>query len=163
MKKAIIFVLLVIIIAAQWTFLNSSFYILGANGGSISGTSAVIIAKANYLSARVMIHITIRAPGSSRLIVHFQNGTQEEVMAGMHHFEVFLPKSGPFIGSFTANAPGGILLNDIKPIGSTVVSNTTEDFFAKELNTEPSDMFAIYWLRCEGQAIVSVSGIGVTV
>ena len=59
---------------------------------SVSGTSAVVVGKANYVSLRVKFTV-ISDPGYTALII-FPNGTQKEITT-YHFFEVFLPKTEP--------------------------------------------------------------------
>lgn len=157
MKKAIIILLLITTILALWTFDNS--FIANTGGGSTSGTSAVIFAKADYVSVKATFHITPKAGTWAN--VTFSNGTQISI-AWTNTFTVLFTKIGSETGVYAAKAPGGIFLNSKNPFDVAVVSNTTESYF-DTLKSFNDDTVTVYWLKIDGDARVTVSGYGVAV
>lgn len=159
MKKALIILLIVITILALYTFNHS--FILDSEIGRVSGTSAVIFAKADDVSVRVRVSV-IANPGTTA-IVTFADGTQKQVASASsspYYFNVFFPKTGSSFGSFSLSVPGGIFLNDQKPFGAAIISNITDGNFAR-FNANASDPFTLYWFKIEGKAAVTVSSFGV--
>jgi hypothetical protein len=157
MNKALIILVLAIVILSLWTF-DDSFIVAHTTGAySASGESAVIVAKADYVSVRAKIFVTPKAGTWAN--VTFADGTQKQI-AWTNVFEVFLPKTGISPGSFGANAPGGIFLNDKTPIVAELFPNTTDAFFTT-LTAGSPEHTTVYWLKVEGNAMVTVACYGV--
>ena len=163
MKKAWLFLLLAIIMAAQLTVLSSFGGV--SDSASVSGTSAVVVGKTNYVSLRVTFAV-FADPGYAALII-FPNGAQKEVTTS-HVFEVFLPKTelepirGP--GSISmSRASEGVFVTDQDPIDVAVVSNVDESFFTYKVGPDPNGEVIFYWFKIQGNARVRVSAIGVTI
>lgn len=157
MKKAIIIFLLIIVIIALWSFDNS--FIPSSDYSNVTGTSAVIFAKADYVSVKTTFYIVPKAGTWAN--VTFSNGTQISI-AWTNTFTVLFPKTRSEPGNFGENAPGGIFLNNKTPFGTAIVSATTESTF-DTLKSFNDDSVTVYWLRVEGAARVLVSGYGVAV
>lgn len=164
MKKALILLLLAVIIAAQWTFLSSFFTVSTeyVPFGSInaSGTSAVIVAKADYVSLRVKFLI-VAEPGRTALVV-FPDGSQTNVTSS-YQFEVFLPRTSFFVGSFSQGTAEEILISDQNPSDIAVVPNVDERFFSYYLSSESWGIATLYWFKIEGNARVLAAGYGVPI
>ncbi len=132
---------------------------------SVSGNSAVVVGKANYVSLRVTFAV-FADPGCTALII-FPNGTQKEVTT-YHFFEVFLPKTepepvyGPVSFSMSRNSEG-VFVTDQEPIDVAVVSNVDETFFIYKVGPHPNGEIIFYWFKIQGNAQVTVSAIGVTI
>jgi hypothetical protein len=157
MKKAIIIFLLITTILALWTFNNS--FVVGGGGGSTTGTSAVIFAKADYLSVRVNFIIIPKA--GTWINVTLPDGTSERV-ATSYHYNILLPKTGDVPTNIFACLPGNLTINNGKLSGASVVSDTTESTF-NYLESFTSDSVSVFWIKVEGNARVSVSSYGVGV
>lgn len=157
MKKAIIVFLLITTILALWVFDGS--FVVGGGGGSTSGTSAVIFAKADYLSVRVNFIIIPKA--GTWINVTLPDGTSERV-ATSFHYNILLPKTGGVSTNLYAGLPGNLTINNGKLCGATVVSETTESTF-KSLESFSSDSVSVFWIKVEGSARVTVSSYGVGV
>lgn len=155
MKKAIIILILVTAILALLTFNNS--FVTGSGGGSATGTSVVIIAKADYIAVR--IKMTIIPVNGSGINLTYPNGTQEK-LTSYHKFEMLLPKTGSSTQNFGASTPGQLLLTNQNPCGATVVSNTTDQYINSLSHYSP-DIVELYCLRIDGSAWVSVAYYGV--
>ena len=164
MNKTLILLALAIVIAAQWSFLSSSFYTASEFAPfrtiNASGTSAVIVAKADYISLRVKFTI-IAEPGRTALLL-FPDGSQKNVTSS-YTFETFLAKTGFLLGSFTRSGPGGITVTDKKPIDVVVVANVTENFFNDNLQPDSSGLITFYWFKIQGRAQVMAGAFGVSV
>jgi len=161
MKKAWLFLLLAIIMAAQLTVLSSFGGV--SDSASVSGTSAVVVGKTNYVSLRVTFYV-FADPGYTALII-FPNGTQKEVST-YHFFEVFLPKTEPVrgLGSISMSRDSeGVFVTDQEPIDVAVVSNVDESFFTYKVGPAPNGEVIFYWFKIQGNARVRVSAIGVTI
>ncbi len=158
MKKALAILALAIIILSLWTFNNS--FIVSSTDGSVSGESAVILAKADYVSVRAKILVIPQA--GYRANVTFSDGTTKQ-LAWTYNFEVFFPRTGSStFGSFGANAPGGIFLNGQKPFNCALISNITDSYFTT-LNSGSSGSTTVYWFKVEGNARVIVAFYGVAI
>ena len=164
MKKAWLLLSLAIIMAVQLTVL-SSFSGVSEHHVSVSGTSAVVVGKMNYVSLRVTFAVFAQ-PGYTAFIM-FPNGTQIEVVT-QHFFEVFLPKTEPEPilgpGSFSMSRYSeGVFVTDQEPMDVAVVSNVSEDFFNYKVGPDPDGKIIFYWFKIQGNAEVSVSAVGVTI
>lgn len=164
MNKLLILLVLVVIIVAQYTFL-SSFFAVSTTSMSFrtinaSGTSAVIVAKVDYVSVRVKFEV-IAEPGRTALI-QFSDRSQINVTSS-YIFEVFLPKTDAFVENFASTAPGEILLSKNKPVGFAVVANITDSYFTNTLSPDSSSMITLYWFKVQGNAHVGAHGFGVPV
>ena len=163
MKKACVLLLLAIIMTVQLTIISSFSEI--SDRTSVSGTSAVVVGKTNYVSLIVKFTV-ISDPGYTALII-FPNGTQKEVTT-YHFFEVFLPKTepepvhGPVSFSMSRNSEG-VFVTDQEPIDIAVVSNVDESFFTYKVGPHPDGEIIFYWFKIQGNAQVRVSAIGVTI
>ncbi len=171
MKKALILLLLAVIIAAQWTVLSSFFTVNTEYPPygtiNVSGTSAVIVAKADYVSLRVKFYITAE-PGRTALVI-FPDGSQENVTSS-YRFEMLFPRTNFFVGTFSDSlyvpsvGDGNlqILLSDQKPSDIVVVPNVDENFFSTILDSESLDIVT-FWFKIEGNARVFAAGYGVPI
>jgi hypothetical protein len=157
MKKAIIIFLLITTILALWTFDNS--FTASSGGGSTTGTSAVIFAKADYLSVRVNFIIIPKA--GTWINITLPDGTRERV-ATSYHYNILLPKTGGVPTNLFASLPGNLTINNAKLSGATVVSDTTASTF-NSLESFSSDSVSVFWIKVEGNARVTVSSYGVGV
>lgn len=157
MKKAIIIFLLITTILALWAFDNS--FVVGGGGGSTTGTSAVIFAKADYLSVRVNFLIIPKA--GTWINITLPDGTTERT-AISYHYNVLLPKTGGVPTNLYAGLPGNLTINNAKLCGASVVSDTAESTFSY-LHSFSSDSVSVFWIKVEGSARVSVSSYGVGV
>lgn len=157
MKKAIIVFLLITAILALWTFDNS--FIASSGGGSTAGTSAVIFAKADYLSVRVNFVIIPKA-GTS-INVTLPDGTTEKVVSSFQ-YNLLLPKTGGVPTNLYASLPGNLTINNAKLCGASVVLDTSKSTF-DYLESFSSDSVSVFWIKVEGTARVSVSSYGVGV
>ena len=163
MKKAWLFLLLTITMVVQLTVLSSFNKV--SDSASVTGTSAVVVGKTNYVSLRVTFAV-FADPGYTALII-FPNGTQKEVITS-HVFEVFLPKTElePFLGpvSFSMSRDSeGVFVTDQEPIDVAVVSNVDESFFTYKVGPDPNGEIVFYWFKIYGNARVRVSAYGVTI
>ena len=169
MNKIWILLVLAVVIAGQASFLSSfhkfSTEVESFDTFNATGTSAVIVAKPNYLSVRVKFFIRAK-PGETALVV-LPDGTQKNVTSA-YQFEVFLPKTGSHQGSFSAYAPGDIFLTDTNPIQAKVKSTVTEDFFSSDFIyypdgriTDSDGIVTVYMFKVQGNAQVIVAGYGV--
>ena len=136
MKKTWIFLLLAVVIAAQWTFL-STFQSESINGPA-RGTSAVLISKTKYVSLRAHIEIT---PFSSPVQIIFLNGSQTEIPINpysnnRYSFDVFLPKTSNKAG-LGISISQGISISEEKPIDLKVVANITDIYSPFGVNASP--------------------------
>jgi hypothetical protein len=160
MKKAWVLLLLALVVAVQLTVLSSFVSIFGFY--SVSGTSAVVVGKTNYVSMKVTF--SVFANNDSPVVIVFPNGTQTQVI--VHHiFQVFLPKTEPVHspGSFRmSRAEEGVFITDQEPIDVAVVSEVDEDFFTNKVGPHPSGEVILYWFKIQGDAQVSVTVRGVT-
>jgi len=130
---------------------------------SVSGTSAVVVGKTNYVSLRVTF--AVFADFGYPALIIFPNGTQKEVI-GIHVFEVFLPKTEPVCGPgilSMSRASEGIFVTDQEPIDVAIVSNASEDFFTYKVGPDPNGAVIFYWFNIQGNAQITVSVRGVTI
>jgi hypothetical protein len=175
MKKIWLVFALVVIIVAQVTFLssfNSSF-----THGYVSDTSAVVLSKMKYAYARFTIHISITY---SPVTLTFLNGTQQEITGPGYTMEVFLPRTGDFMGNFvtgtglttTPNSPTDsfeslpqISLSSKHPVDADVVQNIPRNFLSwyGDPNYDYNDRIDVFWFTIEGEANVFITGYGVAI
>jgi hypothetical protein len=175
MKKIWLIFILVVIIAAQLTFM-SSFYSKFTHS-YVSGTSAVVVSKMKYAYARVTIHISITY---SPVTLTFLNGTQQEITEPGYMMEVFLPRTGDFIGTFvtgthlttTPNSPTDspdslpqISLSSKHPVDVDVVQNIPSNFLSwyGNPNYDYNYRIDVFWFTIEGEANVFITGSGVAI
>jgi hypothetical protein len=125
-----------------------------------SGISAVIVAKADYVSLRVKFLI-VAEPGHTALVV-FPDGSQKNVTSS-YQFEVFLPRTSFFVGSFSQGTAEEILISDQNPSDIAVVPNVDESFFSYYLSSESWGIATLYWFKIEGNARVLAAGYGVPI
>lgn len=171
MNKAWILLVLTVIIVTQ-TILQSSFHKFTIDAESFdtynaTGTSAVIIAKPNYISLRVKFFIRAK-PGETALVI-LPDGTLENVTSA-HQFEVFLPKTGSIQGSFLVYAPGNISLTDNNPINAKILPNVPENFFDPDFEhypegriTDPKGIVTSYMFKVQGNAAITIATYGVPI
>ncbi len=161
MKKIWILLLLATVITVQFTILSS--YHTLSDCVSVSGTSAVIVAKTNYVSMSATFFIYAE-PSSSAIIV-FPNGTELEVSTPLV-FEVFLPKTEPVYGAGILSmrrAEEGVFITDQEPMDIAIVSDADDNFFKYKVGFAPNGQVIFYWFKILGDATVSVSVRGVTI
>ena len=163
MKKLWVLLLLATIITVQFTILSS--YSELSDFVSVSGTSAVIVGKTNYVSMRASFAIKNKAGFPA--YIEFPNGTQKEVL-GIHVFEVFLPKTelkrvtGPLIYYMSIHSKG-VYVTDQQPMDIAIASNVDEEFFTYNTGPHPHGEVIFYWFKIHGDAEVSVTTHGVTI
>jgi hypothetical protein len=171
MKKIWLIFALTVIIASQVTFM-SSFHSTFASS-YVSGTSAVVVSKMKYAYARATINIlTTHNPD---VTITFSNGTQLEISEHAYKFEIFLPRTGDFFGTFetsthlpstTSDTPLSMALSRNNPIDVDVVPDIPEDFLSWYGNSNYdsfSDKVDIFWFKIEGTANVFVNGNGMAI
>lgn len=176
MKKIWLVFVLVVIIAAQVTFLssfNSSF-----THGYVSDTSAVVLSKMKYAYARFTIHISITY---SPVTLTFPNGTQQEITESGYKMEIFLPRTGDFMGNdpigtiitTTPNSPTDtdleslprISLSSKQPVDADVVQHIPNNFLAwhDNPNYDLDDKIDIFWFEIQGEANLFITGAGLAI
>jgi hypothetical protein len=176
MKKIWLVFALVVIIVAQVTFLssfNSSF-----THGYVSDTSAVVLSKMKYAYARFTIHISITY---SPVTLTFSNGTQQEISDHSYTMEVFLPRTGDFLGNdgmmtiitTTPNSPTDtdieslpvISLSSKHPIDADVVQHIPSSGLS--WYNDPKyiyyDKIDVFWFEIQGQANIFITGTGLAI
>jgi hypothetical protein len=163
MKKSWLFLLLTITIVVQLIILSSFNNI--SERASVSGTSAVVVGKTNYVSLRATFFI-VADPGYSVHII-FPNGTEQQITT-YHTFEVFLPKTEPEQSSdpahfYMSRDSEGVFVTNKEPIDIAVASNVDESFFTYNLGPDPNGEVVFYWFKIQGNADVTVSIYGVTI
>jgi len=99
MKKIWLLFALAVIIAAQVTFISS--FRSTSVTSEVTGTSAVLVSNMKYAYVRVSIHIILPDPVSS-VLLEFPNGTRKEITDYSYRIDVFLPRSGDFLGDYQA-------------------------------------------------------------
>ena len=175
MKKSWIILVLIIIIAAEWTVM-SSFQSVSAVSME-SGTRAAVISKLNYMNVKATIEISPRQyPVVEPVLVKFSNGSELEINE-KYSFDVFLPKSGSINGDFyfgkvltstplPSDEVAQIRLNSESPIDADITPDVPEDFmswYGEQTNpylNNYDDEIDIYWLIVEGEATIAISGYG---
>lgn len=177
MKKIWIIFALVVIIAAQVTFIYS--FRSTSTHSSVTGTSAVVISKFKYAYMRASIYISPRQFDSSTLLV-FPNGTQKEIQWNntepFYRFNLVLPRSGDFLGDHNVNTFYGSIYNFSsfvdeatlslsrdQPIDVDIISNVDDNFlrwYSLQYTDDP-EYIDIYWFKIQGDATIHVSGFGV--
>jgi hypothetical protein len=174
MNKVWIILVLAVVLAAQYTFLTSVKSV-HTTVFDASGTSAVIVSKAPYMSVRAEIQINPIYSKNENVTLVFSDGSQKQVTRS-YHFEVFLPRTDKNMGLGARIIPqeassglrvtpeeGAYLSND-HPISAVVVVNVTDYFFNfYGIGTQNSSTFDVYWFKVQGQAQIIVSGAGVAV
>jgi hypothetical protein len=161
MKKLWILLLLATVITVQFSILSS--YSRISDFVSVSGTSAVVVGKTNYVSMRATFFIRTNL-GESALII-FANGTEQEVSTHLV-FEVFLPKTEPVHSTgilSMSRAEEGVFITDQEPMDIAIVSNADEDFFKYKVGPAPNGQVIFYWFKILGDATVSVTVRGVII
>ena len=177
MKKIWLIFLLVIIIMAQITFIFS-FQSTSAYS-KVTGTSAVVVSKMKYAYAQVSIHIR-RSQFDSEVTLIFPNGTQKEILPKVqpqeiHDFiytlDVFLARSGDFLGDHNVNTFYGSIYNFSSlieeptlslsrdhPIDIDIVPNVDKNFLKWYTlpYTDDPKYIDIYWFKIQGDAYVDV-------
>ncbi len=157
MNKALILLIIIAVIAAEITFINS--FSKFSDYGVTSGTSAVVVAKANYLSVRVKF--TVYANLGSTALLLFSDGSQKNVTSS-YSFEVLLSRSGSSFGGSPINTPAGTV-SDSNPVSMAVMSNVTESVIIDEIASYQNDQVALFWFEIQGNARVYASSYGVAV
>ena len=176
MKKIWLIFALTVIIAAQVTFMYS--FRSTSITSEVTGTSAVVVSKMKYAYMRASIYIFV--PGyNSSVVLEFSNGTQKEITGYSYNFEVFLPRSGDFMGDyqtasllvpiafnpFSSGDYPKVALSQDHPIDVDVIPNVSSDFLSWYDNsyTDYSENIDIYWFKIHGDAQVHISGYGVAI
>ena len=175
MKKIWLIFALTVIIMAQITFIFS-FQSTRASS-TVTGTSAVVVSKMNYAYLRASIHIH-RSRFGSEVTLIFPNGTQQEITGSIYTLEVFLPRSGDFLGdhdlktvygahiNYSSLFDGQLLsLSRDHPIDVDIVPNVSDDFLSWYTlpYTDDYRYVDIYWFKIQGDADVDVSVYGVLI
>jgi hypothetical protein len=159
MKKALIFLLILVVIAAQVTVISC--FHSESISPLLSENSAIVLSKADYAFLRAYIEIapttSYDAQQNSEVVLQFSDGSQKEITT-KYSFEVFLTRTGNTIGSFSVSAPTlGIELSDANPVHVTLVSNATDNFQDQlgilEKNYRGID---VYWIIIHGSALVNI-------
>jgi hypothetical protein len=160
MNKAWILLILVVVLAAQYTFI-ASIKTVHTYENNAFGTSAVIVSKAPYLYLRAHIHVLPKYFMNSTVSLVFPNGTKIDVNS-TYTFEIFLPKTDKNMGIGTIITPGeGVFITLDQPVYAKVVTNVTDNFFSYGTGTQYSNRIDIYWFKVIGKASVDISGLGV--
>jgi hypothetical protein len=162
MNKALVLVLLSVILAAQCVFI---FSVKSVNNKVVNafGTSAVIVSKAPYMSARAFIQVYPDQFYNENVTLIFPNGSQREVNKSWE-IEVFLPRSNKSIGTGLLTPGEGVNVSNSHPLSAAVVANVTAKFFTYGIygsDAQSSDNVDIYWFKIQGYAHVYISEIGV--
>jgi hypothetical protein len=93
------------------------------------------------------------------VVLVFSNGTQKQIPASSsYNFLVVLPSSGFSPGSSSYQADG-INLSDSNPIDVEFISTRTLTHFSLDAANRYSHV-SVYWFTVQGQASVSVKGMG---
>lgn len=151
MKKSLILLGLAVIILVLWSF-NSSF-IHSSVTASATGSSTVIFAKTDSVSARVQFIVTPQAGSTVNITLPDGSIVKDSTT---YHFEVLLPKnsSGEI---FPVTTLGDIQLSPQNPCGAAVVPNAND-------TTNTSAIGAtVYLFNVEGTARVTIAWFGVGV
>ena len=174
MKKALLILLLIVIIAAQWTFISSFQSEITASHGS--GKRGVVASKLNYITMRVTIKIyPMIHPGAEPVWVTFSNGSQLEITEPWE-MQVLMPKTGnvdedfmfnTFV-SLTPTSEGEMVrmtLSNNQPIDVDIAPDGLDFFLENYYDTSHSyfdvqDETDVYWLIVEGDGTVTVNGYG---
>lgn len=174
MKKALIIFSLILIIAAQWTFMSS--FQSTHTVSTTAGKRAVVVSKLNYISMRATIQIHPKQyPNADPVLITFSNGSQLEITE-RYSIQVFLPKSGSINGDFqfgtiltftpiSSNEFARVSLSHNKPIDVDVTPDVPDDFLRWYYepihpDLDKQDEIDIYWLTVEGDALIRISGYG---
>jgi mannose-6-phosphate isomerase-like protein (cupin superfamily) len=173
MKKALLILLLIVIIAAQWTFISSFHSELEDSHGS--GKRGVVASKLNYITMRVTIKISpMMHPGAEPVWVTFSNDSQLEITEPWE-MQVLMPKTGNVNEDFMFNTflsltptsegeMARMTLSHNKPIDVDVAPDGLDFFFQTYYDPHPDwdvrDETDVYWLIVEGDGTVVVSGYG---
>ena len=173
MKKSWLLLILVIIIAAQVTFI-ASFRNTSAHS-SVSGTSAVVVSKLKYAYMKATIQIF--PDFNSSVLLIFPNGTDLEITWPSYSMTVFLPRSGDHLGDYETGVALGtdpaswfdatLSLSRDRPIDVDVVPNVSDNFlrwyYDDMFSRDHSTHIDLYWFKIQGDAHVHVSGDGMTI
>ncbi len=169
MKKTWLIFALVVIIAAQVTFLYSFRTFSTSVSTDVSGTSAVVVSKLKYAYMSASINIRLLDFDSSVLLI-FPNGTQREIIQPVYSIEVMLPRSGGFSGDYdtgtilgTSDAYPDLKLSRNHPIRVDIVPNVSDNFLSWYDDSDHSKYIDVYWFKIQGDAHVIVSEDGVTI
>ena len=166
--------MLIVIIAAQWTFTLSFQSELTVSHEW--GKRGVVASKLNYISMRVTIKIyPMKHPGAEPVWVTFSNGSQLEITEP-YEMQVLMPKTGNINEDFmfntflslTPTSEGEMVrmtLSHKKPIDVDVAPDGL-DFFLQSYyepfhsDYDVRDETDVYWLIVEGDGTVSIGGYG---
>jgi len=168
MKKLLLLLALVVIVASEIAVL-SSFHTINTNNISTnnwtSGSTVVVISKADYAYLRVEIEIIPPVlMGQSQTVLIFPNGTQIEIPTVEHYtFSVILPSNGFSPGSFGIQSEG-INISDNHPIDVELLSNSTvfQSLYSRiDWTVPPYSRISVYWFLVQGNALVNIQGYGV--
>ena len=176
MKKIWLIFALVVILVAQLTFLSS--FDSSFTHGYVSDTSAVVLSKMKYAYARFTIHISITY---SPVTLTYPNGTQQEITDHSYQMDVFLPRTGDFLGNeqigtiitTTPNSPTDtdieslpqISLSSKHPVDAAVVQHIPNNFL--RWYNDPKygfhDKIDVFWFEIQGQANIFITGTGLAI
>jgi hypothetical protein len=164
MKKALIFLLIIAVIAAEFTFITC--FHSDSTRAFVSGTSAIVLYKIDYAYLRAHIEITAQtySQPDSNVTLTFPDGSQKNITR-VYSFDVFLPRTGNSPSNFMIKSSStGIDLSDSKPISIAVLSNVTDSFFTDKLTSiNHQDEIDIYAIKVQGLASIEVNcyGLGI--
>jgi hypothetical protein len=175
MKKIWLLFALTVIIVTQVTFL-SSFHSSNTHG-YVSGTSAVVLSKMKYAYARFSIHILITY---SPVTLTFPNGTQQEITDHSYMMEVFLPRTGDFMGNYvtgeiltripnsstdSSDSLPTLFLSPKHPVDMDVVQNISPDFLSwyGNPNYDYYHKIDVFWFEIQGEANIVITGEGLAI
>jgi hypothetical protein len=173
-RKALFFVVLVILVFAQLTALYSFFYPVQTFGGTYGADSIVEIAKFAYVYGTATV--TVTAPlGIATLtngtqitlnpVIQFPNGSLVTVNS-TYSFQLKLPRTGDcFCNGGTSLLGTNTSLDTSSPIVVAIVNNASS-LLIQSMPRSGSTIgqglqYQYYWFVIQGAASVSVSGYGV--
>jgi len=158
MKKLWVILALVVLIATQLAVL-SSFQPISVLAFTDSGPVTVVISKADYAHLRAKISISAVGWDSDAVLL-FPNDTQITIPAlSQYTFSIVMPSSGFSPGSFNFGTEG-INLSDNHPIDVEVLSNRTLTQTLCSYLDFSSGRVSVFWFTVEGDAVVSIEGLG---
>ena len=169
MKKTWLIFALVVIIAAQVTFLYSFRSFSTSMSTDVHETSAVVVSKLKFAYLSASIRITLLDFNSPVLLI-FPNGTQKEIIQPIYSIDVLLPRNGDFSGDYdtgtilgTSDAYPALKLTRNHPIFVNIVPDVSDNFLNWYDDSDHSKYIDVYWFKIQGDAHVIVSGDGMTI
>lgn len=178
MKKIWLLFILVLVIVSQVTVI-SSFHTAFASS-YVSDTSAVVVSKMKYAYAKASIHILRSHSSSSPLTLTFPNGTQQEITDHSYSIDLFFPRTGDFVGTFsintllttTPNSPTDsadslprLTLSSQNPLDLDVVQHIPNNFLAwhGNPNYDYDNKIDVFWFTIQGEANIFITGTGMSI